>query len=108
MRADRPMALAVPVVPETLVRLHASERSNPGSIVNFFLHIVRNSDTPVYSSRYRRQFGRGAAKDLFIAGLFPVNGTYVPVSMQWHLNAGPFTPFTDTGGDDNGEAKVLG
>ena len=48
--------------------------------------------------------GGGAALGPFIQDLFPVNGTYVPASMQFRLNAGPFTPLTDAGGDDEGEA----
>ncbi|MDX1431229.1 MAG: C25 family cysteine peptidase [Gammaproteobacteria bacterium] len=48
--------------------------------------------------------GAAAATGVFIQDPFPVNGTYVPGSMSFKINAGAFTALTDAGGDDEGEA----
>jgi len=65
---------------------------HPGEVVTFEI-TVENT-------------GAGAANNLFIEDLFSVNGTYVPGSMQWRLNAAPFSPLTDAADADEGLALV--
>lgn len=39
--------------------------------------------------------GTTAATNLFLRDPFPANAAYVPGTMSWSLNSGPFTPLTD-------------
>ncbi len=46
--------------------------------------------------------GSGAASNVILSDLFPLNGTFVPGSMSWSLNSTPFVPLTDANDGDEG------
>ncbi len=52
--------------------------------------------------------GSGIATDVIVVDPFPANATYVPGTIEWSLNSGPFVALTDADdGDEGGGAEGI-